>query len=110
MRSSVGRQGHLLGLGVGSSSNLILEKKKVATFKLELKPFITKLYLYHKYLDVWLKLRIKVIFKFIKEMHHKTEFLTNAKKKHWQKHQITTTMFKRLKRINKVNVFLKLYE
>lgn len=46
MRSSAGRQGHFLGLGVESNLNLILEKNKVdVTLKLELKPSITTLYL-----------------------------------------------------------------
>lgn len=45
MRSSAGRQGHLLGLGVESNLNLILKKTKVATLKVELKPSIIKLYL-----------------------------------------------------------------
>ena len=46
MRSSVGRQGHLLGLGVKSNLNLILKKNKVGDIETrELKPSITKLYL-----------------------------------------------------------------
>lgn len=67
MRSSAGRQGHFLRLGVESKLK-ILEKNKVdMTLKLELKPSSTTL-------DIWLKvkLRLKVTHRInkCKKIHH----------------------------------------